>query len=94
MPVVELATQRHIEPQAEAADKIFLLVAIVDDRVHHPNGLAAGVEIQAHHERHPSAPMRGMAALDLHHRTHRTILLQYHLADLAGEELGLRAALG
>ena len=84
---MDLLAHRHGEGQAEAADEIFLLVAIEDDGVHQAHLLQAGVEIQAHGEGKPlaRAGFGFVNTFDLDHDAHRAGLFHRDLADAAGE---------
>ena len=51
MTVVELFAKRHVKLQTEAPNKILLVVAIVDDRMHHADVFQPGIKIKTHDKR-------------------------------------------
>ena len=89
VPVVRLAGHRHLEADAETADEVLALVAVEDERVHHPDPVTAGVEIKPDGEGQPlpQGPVGPVATLYPYHRAHRTALFDGHRTDLGGEPL-------
>ena len=85
MAVLHLLAQRHSKRDAEAVDEVLLLVAIEEDRVHHPHRRLTRVKIEPHVERQPlAARIHALVdALELHHRTHRAGLLDGDFLDQA-----------
>jgi hypothetical protein len=76
-----LLAHRHRDLQAKAAHEIFFLIAVKNDRMHHPHRSLTAVEIKPHRERQPFTSCstipcaRLVHALNLHHRPHRAGLL-------------------
>jgi hypothetical protein len=92
VPVLDFLAHRHGEDDAQTADEILLLVAVINDRVHQPHRFLPGVEIEPHDKRQPFAGgfLAFVFALDAHHRAHRTGLLQRDFFHLADEPLARR----
>ena len=87
VPVVELIGEHDLEPDPEAGDEGVFTVGVVDEGVHHAEGLAARVEVEADGERQPglvAALGLAVVARHLHDGAHRPVLLDHHLVDLAG----------
>ena len=55
MPVLELLAQRDGKADAQAANEVFVLVAVKDKRMHHADAVHPGVKVQANDERQPGA---------------------------------------
>ena len=55
VPVVCGLSHRHFQPYAQRGDHIALLVAVVDEGMHHAHLFAASVEIKPYHKRQPIA---------------------------------------
>ena len=89
MPVVNLLAHRHRENHAQAADEVLFLIAIENDRVHHPHGGLAGVEVKPDGERQPFpiALLGLMRAFDLDYGAQRAGLLHGDFLDGAREML-------
>jgi hypothetical protein len=87
VPVVNLLAHRHGERDAEAADEIFLVVAVENEVVDEPDVLDARIEVEPYIERQPFArPGIGFVdAFNLHCGANRAALFRRDLLDIAGE---------
>jgi hypothetical protein len=85
--VVQFVLDGRCESQSDTADEVLVLVAVEHDGMQHPQRVTAGVEIQPQGERQPGAAGVDVSPFDLHHRAHRTALLERHLVDGTAEVL-------
>ena len=85
VPVVSLLAHRHRKRQADATNKILLLIAVEHERVHDADRLLPCIKIQPHAERQPLARTvhRLVHSLHFNDRADRPRLLDRDLVDVA-----------
>ena len=83
MAIEDALAHWHGKRHAEAADKVFALVAVKNNGVDETHGSFALIKIQAHGEGQPfAAALRAFVhAVDFHHRAHRAVLFEGHFFD-------------